>query len=159
VHVSLESDICLPQNRRTDWWGCPNERFAGLMRSKGVCSKGIFNVNGGFFIVHHDVIETFYRLTHEFWEHCQKEGFTFIDEPLLAYGMLMLCGNPYLHTVRETAELWASDWTGHYRDVLPDGQPWWFVDYFTEERILVNPAIVHAMRSKTALIAAANAGG
>jgi hypothetical protein len=53
----------------------------------------------------------------------------------------------------------ASDWTGHYRDVLPDGQPWSFVDYFTEERILVNPAIVHAMRSKTALIAAAGVGG
>ena len=153
IHVTLESDLCSPQNRRPDWWGCPNEQFAALMRAKGVCSKSIFNVNGGFFIVHHDAIDTMFKLTFDFWDFCQKQGYTFSDEPLLSYAMHMLCGNPYLHTVRETADVWASDWNGCYRDALPDGQSWWFVDYLTEERIPVNPAIVHAMRSKQALIA------
>ena len=152
IHVTLESDLCLCQNRRPDWWGCPNEQFAALMRAKGVCSKSIFNVNGGFFVVHRDVIGTLFKLTYDFWDYCQKQGYTFNDEPLLAYGMHMLCGNPYFHTVRETADVWASDWTGCYGDTLPDGQSWWFVDYFTKERIPVNPAIVHAIRSKQALI-------
>ena len=69
--------------------------------------------------------------------------------------MQMLCGNPYVHTLRATADLWASDWTGRFADVLPDGSPWMFVDYFTGKETEVNPAIVHAMRSKPALIAAA----
>jgi len=70
--------------------------------------------------------------------------------------MHMLCGNPYLHTLRSTAELWGSDWTGCFTGVLPDGKPWTFVDYFTGEQFEVNPAIVHAMRSKEALIGAAS---
>lgn len=75
------------------------------------------------------------------------------------YTMHMLCGNPYAHTLRRTAELWASDWTGCFRDRLPDGQSWCFEDYFTGEKLPVNPAIVHAMRSKPALVAAAGRGG
>ncbi len=153
LHVGLESDLCNPANRRPDWWDCPNMQFAQIMRARGVRGNAIFNVNGGFFVVRREAIDAVFDLTFEFWDSCRKEGFTFNDEPLLAYAMQMLCGNPYIHTVRGTADLWASDWTGCYRDKLPDGQSWWFVDYFTEERVPVNPAIVHAMRSKPALIA------
>jgi len=117
----------------------------------------VFNVNGGLFIAHHDVIETLFNLAYEFWTYCKENGWTFNDEPLLAYAMQMLCGNPYAHTFRETMDLWASDWTGRYHDDLPDGKAWFFSDYFTEEKILVNPAIVHAMRSKSALIVSAGA--
>ncbi|MBM3883526.1 MAG: hypothetical protein FJ387_28115 [Verrucomicrobia bacterium] len=42
---------------------------------------------------------------------------------------------------------------------MPDGQPWWFVDYFSGERFLVSPAIVHAMRSKEALAALGQSAG
>lgn len=157
LHIALESDVCLPQNQRTDWWGCPNQQFAALMRAKGVRSKAIFNVNGGLFIVHRDAVETVFNLAYDFWQFCRGQNLTFNDEPLLAYAMQMLCGNPYVHTVRKTADLWASDWTGCFRDQLPDGQPWWFVDYFTGENVPVNPAIVHVMRSKTALLKAAGA--
>jgi len=123
-----------------------------LMRFKGVRSKAIFNVNAGFWIVHHDVIDRFVELALEFWEFCRKAGFTFTEEPPLAYATHMFCGNPYAHTLRETADLWASDWTGNYADKLPDGREWLFTDYFTREQIPVNPAIVHAMRSKRALV-------
>jgi hypothetical protein len=68
--------------------------------------------------------------------------------------MHMLCGDPYRHTLRSSMDFWCSDWTGVFSDRLPDSRPWTFTDYFTEERITVNPAIVHAMRSKRALIAA-----
>lgn len=155
LHIALESDLCLPHNQRPEWWGCPNPQCSALMRAKGVRSKSVFNVNGGQFIVHRDAIETVFNLAYGFWQFCRGQGFTFNDEPLLAYAMQMLCGNPYVHTLRATADLWASDWTGCFRDALPDGQAWWFVDYFTGEKIPVNPAIVHAMRSKSALMAAA----
>lgn len=154
MHIALESDLCSPDCRRREWWDCPNFKFAELMRARGVRSRSIFEVNGGLFIIHRDAIETLYRLTFDFWSYCKQQGYTFNDEPLLAYAMHMLCGNPYAHTLRETCDLWASDWTGCFRDRLPDGSPWWFVDYMTEERVPVNPAIVHAMRSKSALVAA-----
>src|SRR5262249_44322786 len=149
---TLESDLCRPDNRRTAWWDCPNNRFVQLMRAKGVCSNAIFNVNGGLFIVHHDAVDTLYNLAFDFWHFCKANGHTFTEEPPLAYAMHMLCGNPYSHTLRQTADLWASDWTGYFENKLPDGLPWWFVDYFTGEKLAVNPAIVHAMRSKNALL-------
>lgn len=94
------------------------------MRAKGVCSKAIFNCNGGFFIVHHDVIETFYDLAFDFYTFCNEKGVRFVDEPLLSYAMHLLCGNPYVHTIRANLDVWGSDWTGCYRDGLPDGRPW-----------------------------------
>lgn len=153
VHVTLECDLCLPHNRRSEWWGCPNARFSELMRAKGVCSNSIFNCNGGFWIVHHGVIDELFELAFDFFHFCKSGGFTFVDEPLLSYAMHMLCGNPYEHTLRETHQFWASDWTGCFRDMLPDGRPWTYTDYFTGEEFEVNPAIVHAMRSKKALVA------
>ena len=97
-------------------------------------------------------METIFNLAFDFWEFSRARGFVFTEEPLLAYAMHMLCGNPYVHTLRSTSDLWASDWTGRFADVLPDGKPWNFVDYFTGEEFEVNPAIVHAMRSKSALV-------
>ncbi len=155
IHIALECGLCFPANHRTDWWGCPNTTFVHLMYEKGVRSRAIFNVNGGMFIVHRDAVGTVFNLCYEFWEFAKTKGFVFNDEPLLAYAMHMLCGNPYAHTLRNTLDLWASDWTGCFADRLPDGNPWCFVDYFTDEKLQVNPAIVHAMRSKTALIQAA----
>lgn len=155
VHASLESDACDPANVRPDWWGCSLKNYATLMRFLGVRSQAIFNVNAGFWIVHRDVIDTFCTLALEFWELSKAAGYEFTEEPPLAYATHMLCGNPHLHTLRHTAAVWASDWTGCYTDALPDGREWEFVDYFSERRFMVNPAIVHAMRSKGALIAQA----
>lgn len=155
VHASLESDACHVGNVRPDWWGCSLKNYVTLMRFLGVRSTSIFNVNAGFWIVHRDVIDTFCDLAFEFWEFSRAAGYEFTEEPPLAYATHMLCGNPYLHTLRNTAEVWASDWTGCYADTLPDGGAWEFADYFSDERFGVNPAIVHAMRSKQALIRAA----
>lgn len=155
IHITLESDLANPRNQRKEWWDCPNETFVGLMREKGVKNRSIFNVNGGMFIVHHDAVETVFDLAYDFWTFCKANDFTFNDEPLLAYAMQMLCGNPYAHTLRGTSDFWASDWAGHFAGALPQGQSWWFSDYFTFEKIPVNPAIVHLLRSKDALLAAA----
>jgi len=154
VHSTLESDACAPNNQRPDWWGCALARYARLMRARGVHSHSIFNVNAGFWIVHHDVIETFCDLALGFWELWKRDGHDpFSEEPPLAYATHMLCGNPYLHTLKHCSDVWASDWLGCNAEFLPDGRPWMFEDYFSGERSLVNPAIVHAMRCKEALIA------
>ncbi len=153
VHSSLEADACDPANVRPDWWGCPLPDYAKLMRFKGVHQRSIYNVNAGFWIVHRDVIPTFFDLAFDFWQVAQKLGYADVtEEPPLAYATQMLCGNPHLHTLRHTSDLWASDWLGCYADSVPDGRPWMFEDYFNGQRWLVNPAIVHAMRSKKALL-------
>src|SRR5208282_2993484 len=107
--------------------------------------------NAGFWIVQRDVINRFCELAFEFWDLATKAGCEFTEEPPLAYATHMLCGNPYLHTLRQTSDVWASDWTGCYAGRLPDGKPWEFTDYFSEQGFQVNPAIVHAMRSKEIL--------
>lgn len=155
VHSSLESDASSILNVRPDWWGCPLSIYVCLMRQLGVASKAVFNVNAGFWVVHRDAIDTFYDLAYRFLSVARKYGYDFTEEPPLAYATHMLCSNPSLHILRSTSEYWASDWTGHYADRLPDGMPWNFQDYFTEESFSVNPAIVHAMRSKSVLAAKA----
>jgi hypothetical protein len=153
VHSSLESDACHPENVRDEWWDCSLKNYAMLMRFRGVRSKAIYNVNAGFWIVQREVIDTFCNLAMDFWEFAKAAGQTFTEEAPLAYATHMLCGNPYLHTLRATSDLWASDWSGNYNNVFPDGKPWDFVDYFTHKAYEVNPAIVHAMRCKGALVA------
>ena len=49
-------------------------------------------------------------------------------------------------------DIWASEWTGALKDRLPNGSDWEFVEYMTGKKINVNPSIVHAMRSKSALV-------
>ena len=151
VHTTFESDACAPNNRRSAWWECSLSRFARLMQVKGVRNKSIFNVNAGFWIVHHDVIDTFCALALDFWELWKRDGHDpFPEEPAMAYAAQMLCGNPYLHTLPKSSDLWASDWTGCWKDQLPDGRPWMFEDYFNGERSLVNPAIVAAYTTAAA---------
>ena len=152
VHSSLESDATSPYCIRKDWWSCPLPQYITLMKRQGVLSRSIYNVNAGLWIVHRDVIGQFCHLAWSFWNECKRLGFQFTEEAPLAYATHMLVGDPYRHTLRNTSDIWASDWCGYFADRIPDGLPWWFEDYFTFEKIPVNPAIVHAMRSKEALI-------
>lgn len=152
IHVCLESDCTDPQNTRPDWWGCPLDKYVQLMRERGVKSKSVFNTNAGFWIVKKEVIDLFYNLTMEFWQYCKNCGFIFTEEAPLAYAGHMLMADPYVHTLKSHRDIWASDWTGNYANRLPDGKPWQFEDYMSGYKFTVNPAIVHAMRSKEVLM-------
>ena len=154
LHSFLESDCTDPANNRPDWWGCPLPRYVALMREQGVRSSTVHNVNAGFWIVHRHAIDTVCRLVFAFWERARQAGFTFTEEAPLAYATHMLCGDPGLHLMRAHFDVWACDWTGCFRDRLPDGHSWTFRDYMSGREHQVNPAVVHAMRSKQALIAA-----
>lgn len=154
VHVALESDCAREANTRLEWWGCPLPEYVRLMRACGVLSRSIFNTNGGFWIVHRDAARRFVELALEFWSYCNGKGFTFTEEAPLAYAGQMLMGNPYAHVLEQNPEAWASDWTGVFADRLPNGNRWEFTDYMDGHRFPVNPAIVHCMRSKSAMLAA-----
>jgi hypothetical protein len=155
AHVLLESDCTRPTNRRPDWWGCPLAEYVALMRARGVRGRSVYNTNAGFWVVHRDAAGQLAELAVGFWEHCRGRGYAFTEEAPLAYAGHMLVGNPYLHTLENNRDLWASDWVGVYAGRLPDGKPWDFEDYLDGRAIRVNPAIVHCMRSKDALIRAA----
>ena len=157
MHASLESDMCGPNNIRADWRGCPLPIYAHLMRSAGVRGKSIFNVNGGFWIVHRDVILKFCELAFSFWETGRERGYLFTEEAPLAYATHMLCGDPKAHQLRRWTDVWVTEWRGVFGKRLPDGKPWIFKDYFTFEELKVNPAIVHALASKELMTAEARA--
>lgn len=153
IHVSLESN-CLSDNCQTvDWWSMPLHEYARIMRESGVNADQIFNTNAGMWIVHRDAAERMVELAMQFWHTCEANGYTVTEEPPLAYAAHMMTGNPYAHQILRTADLWASDWRGHFQNRLPDGSSWMFSDFFTGAEHQVNPAIVHAMRSKRAMLA------
>lgn len=155
VHASLESDVCGPNNIRTDWRGCPLPIYAHLMRSGGVGGKSIFNVNGGFWIVQRNMIQKFCELALGFWEMGRQRGYLFTEEAPLAYAIHRLCRDPDAHQLRRWTDVWVTEWRGVFGRRLPNGEPWIFKDYFTFEELKVNPAIVHAVASKELMIAQA----
>lgn len=156
VHVVMESDCAKPSNTRPDWWGCPLDQYVRLMRASGVRSRAIFNTNAGLWIAHCDVVDHMVDMALGFWNDCRAQGYAFTEEAPLAYAGHMLMGNPYAHVLESNSDLWASDWTGCYANRIPDGRPWQFEDYMDGRRFTVDPAIVHCMRSKEAMIAHAN---
>lgn len=157
--AQLESEMTTPLVNRGEWWGCPSRLFPVLLQHQGVKSKRVWNTNAGLFIVRKDAIDEFYEKAMAFYKFCRFELHlvNFTEEPVLAF-LAHLVDDPTKNTLAATASTWACDWTGHYRDRLPDGNPWQFEDYMTgEKRNNMNPAIVHAMRSKTAMVNAAKA--
>jgi hypothetical protein len=153
VFVQLENDCTSPFVKRDDWWGCPIKFFPLLMRYMGVQSNKIYNTNAGFWIVRREHIREFYHTGMGFWHACREEvGITFTEEAPLAFIGHVMQTDIEQSYFDNTKQVWASDWTGVYSDRLPDGNQWDFEDYMTGEKKPVNPAIVHAMRSKSALI-------
>lgn len=152
IHFSLETVIAGDVLQK-NWWNCPLSEYVGMMRECGVTSKEIYTLNGGFFILRREAIETACGLAQDFFEYAQARGHIFPDEPLWGYAMHMLCEDPKKHLLSDHWDVWASDWKGEFAKSLPEGKPWTFEDYMTGKQHVVNPAIVHALRSKQLLIA------
>lgn len=151
IHFFLESLVTVP-TRRQEWWNCPLEVYVEMLRGCGVTTKDIYCLNGGFFIIAKSAIKTACGLAEDFFEYAKEKGYVFPDEPLWNYVMHMLCDDLSAHLLKNYTDVWCSDWKGEFADRLPDGKPWEFEDYMTGESQIVNPAIVHALRSKKLLI-------
>ena len=151
--VQLESLCNSKQVVRGDWWGCPIKWYPVLLRYHGVKSERIYNCNAGFWIVRKAAIPEFFERAMAFFKFAREELnlLKFTEEPPLAF-LGHFVDNPELNTFTATHEIWASDWTGQFRGRLPNGTIWDFEDYMSGQRMKVNPAIVHAMRSKDALM-------
>lgn len=153
VHSFLEFDCTLPALRKV-WHACPLPEYVRLMRECGITTKQVYNVNAGFFIVKRDAVDVVCSFAEEFWEHALKQGYVFTEEAPLAYATQMLCEDPEKHLLRDLSDIWCSEWTGHFAGRIPDGKGWMFDNYMTyEPYMMVDPAIVHAIKSKEALIA------
>jgi hypothetical protein len=152
--VQLESEMTNQFVKRDDWWGCPSRLFPVLLKYLGVKSERVWNTNAGFFIVRKEAIEEFYTKTIEFYTYCRNKLhlLNFTEEPALAF-VGHFVDNPEFNTIGATHATWACDWTGVFKNRLPDGNSWQFEDYMSgEKRNNINPAIVHAMRSKDVMI-------
>lgn len=152
MFCQLENDCTSPKVKRNDWWSMPIKFYPQTLKYMGVKSKKIWNTNAGFFIVKKDYIDEFYEKAMEFWSYCYYElGIQFTEEAPLAYVGHIMQTDLVQSTLHNTHQVWASDWTGQFQNRLPDGKDWQFEDYMTGDKMTVNPAIVHAMRSKEAL--------
>lgn len=151
VHAFLECD-CSKATLRKAWWGCQLDEYIQLMRDCGVITQKIYNLNAGFFIVERRAINMVCDLAEDFWRYALSKGYAFTEEPCLSYAVHILSQDPESHLLVKHFSIWASDWTGQFTEKLPDGKPWVFKDWMQGQEFLINPAIVHALKSKNLLI-------
>lgn len=152
LHLFCEGDCTRADMKDKHWWGCPLEDYVKLMRDCGVVSDRVYHVNGGFFIIKREAVDLVCDLAYDFARYATRCGILLPDEPAWAYAMHMLCVDPDGHLLSKHTDVWCSDWEGVFAESLPNGQPWLFKDYMTLKPREVNPAIVHAIKSKKLLI-------
>lgn len=151
LHSFLESDCALP-SKRPIWHRCPLPEYVKLMQECGVTGEHFYTMNAGFFIVKREAVDIVCGLAEDFWKHSMMKGYLFTEEAPLAYATQMLCHDTERHLLINRRDVWCSDWTGIYAEHLPDGKEWLFTDYMNPVQYPVNPAIVHALKSKELLV-------
>lgn len=160
----LESESTSPNVKQGDWWGATIPQYNQMLTDHGITGEKRYNTNGGMWIVRKEAIETFVREALKFHSMCLAKGLsTTSDEPPLAWlgqleemsGYGPWVKDKHLNTNPATCETWSCDWMGRFSGRIPDGSAWECEDWLTGEKRPCNPAIVHAMRSKDAMAAAA----
>jgi len=152
-HSFLESPINSPKTTRGDWWGLRNADMLSLYRSLGVLQKTVYSTNGGFWMCKRDFASHAASVGFLFREKQKSLGLDLPEEVAIAV-LSHLYSMDYTDRFHyQYMDTWASEWTGVLKDKLPDGSSWEFVEYMTGARSTLNPSIVHAMRSKPALVA------
>jgi len=151
-HSFLESPINDASTRRGDWWGVANDKMADLYRGFGAQQRVVYNSNGGFWMCKRDFLSHASSVGLLFRDYQKGLGLNLPEEVGIAI-MSHVFSHDYSDRFHcKNLDFWASEWTGALKDRLPDGEPWDFQEYMTHVRSRLNPAIVHAMRSKKALV-------
>jgi hypothetical protein len=151
-HSFLESPINTFKTQRPDWWQIPNQILSMIMKKNGVYHKEIRNSNGGFWIVQKEFIHQASILAYEFHHKLKNYNFNAPEEVSISYLSHLMSSNIEDRFLENYTNYWASDWTENFKDEIPVYKEWEYTSYMTYEKIKVKPAIVHAMRSKKALI-------
>lgn len=162
-HATQESKIngdefSRDQLREFRWWGVSLEQLIEAFHAKGLAGKRFYLNNGGFFVVKRDHFRQVYETVWEGFHYLRDElGYrSVVEECAMSYAMAKLT-NPEGHRVihKHVSDIWCTD-RGNFRGRLPDGQPFLHWTNWDGVRFQVNPAIVHAMKSKPELIELAN---
>lgn len=148
----LESPINSKKTTRGDWWNVPNEALVYIFREMGVVTEEIRNLNAGYWICHKNFIDQAYSLGMECFEMFKKFGFNVTEEIPMSYITNYIMLEPRFAFHENYFDYWASDWTGEFKDNVPTYSEWTNTSYMTGERTIISPCLIHAMRSKSALI-------
>ena len=151
-HSFLESPINSAETRRGDWWGVPNQAMAQLYGDFGVTQKTVYSTNGGFWMCRKGFANHAASVAFLFNDFQRSRGLDLPEEVVVAVLSHMFSMDYSRRFHSSHLDIWASEWTGVLADKIPNGEPWDFQEYMTHARSSVNPAIVHAMRSKNALV-------
>jgi hypothetical protein len=153
MHMFLESNLFEYEHfTKPGWEGCSIPVVINAMRDMGVKSERIYNINGGFWIISKNRVYEMIDLVYSFWKYMHNKGHNVADETGLSYAMHMLCSNTENHLLRNNLDFYGFYLTSQCRNKLPDGKSWEMEEWFTGQKILVNPAIVHCFYSKELLI-------
>lgn len=150
-HSFLESPINSQATKRDDWWGVQNAAMAQLYKEFGVTQGTVYSTNGGFWICKKEFLSHAASVGLLFRDFQKSKGLDLPEEVAIAVISHMFSKDYSNRFHSKYIDIWASEWTGTLQNRVPDGSPWEFQEYMTNARSVVNPAIVHAMRSKSAL--------
>lgn len=150
--VAMESDITVPGLRHDGWYHKKHSWLLDLFRKEGVKTHQVWSSNGGMWIVRTSEIVRVVQRAYKIYNNFHTAGWNEApDEAVLACLGAMWSEDPTLNTTEKTDSIWACDWNNRFKDRLPDGRPWLYEDWMSGRQWKVNPAIVHAMRSKAAM--------
>jgi hypothetical protein len=141
IHVPLETNLTSLGNNK-DLKNISTQQYGELMTKWGVFNP-VYLSASSFWIIHHDAIDRVCDLSQHFRASAKQDGFDVNVSAALGYAMQMLCSNPEKHQVKQRPDLWASDSRMIFKDKVPDGTPWEYVDSLSNETHLLNPAIIH----------------
>lgn len=150
-HSFLESPVNSHKTQRQDWWNVRNSDLVTYFNDLGVSQNEIRNTNGGFWICKKEFINEAFNLAFKCFNYLKSKDHIVPEEVCISY-ISHLTNNPKQRYAEKYLDYWASDWTGNFSNIIPQNKYWEWISYMTNERFLINPAIVHAMRSKNALI-------
>jgi len=151
-HSFLESPINSHLTKRPDWWGVSNPHMTQLYRDFGVTQNVVYSTNGGFWICKRNFASAAMNVGLLFRDFQKSRGLDLPEEVAIAVLSHMFSKDYRNRFHSKYLNIWASEWTGALRDKIPDGSPWTFQEYMTHEKSVINPDIVHAMRSKQAFV-------
>jgi len=151
-HSFLESPVNSIKTQRQDWWGIKNQDLVKYFQELGVVSNEIRNTNGGFWICKKDFANQAFDLAFKSHNYLKLKNHTVPEEVSIGYISHMSSKDIRNRFAEKYFNYWASDWTTNFSGILPKDKTWEWVSYMTMEKFIINPAIVHGMRSKNALL-------
>ena len=100
LHLPLTFDLADAATAPAELHGCPCRELARWMQAAGIHNRAIYAASANYFIVHREAIGTVTELAFDLARPADAEGWRLPVEPLLAYAMQMLCGDPERHRVK-----------------------------------------------------------